>query len=471
MLSSQFFRSEPHGAVAPHGAFYSAPPGAFRSAPFDAFRSAPHGALLSAPHGALLSLSLSVSASASASFPRTPAIATTCAFDSVFIQFMMEMQSYNLPRRLSRERVFSGAIVSGLTHVSFEPVYFKGGRFIALMPHPTFESQATCVMRHKFRTGYQVLDEIRMKFADLIVDLLEQNHPEILQKFEKYLLTRIFRLKKSEMKIILCVIGSMIGDDFSKCTVLETFWLILWKTLIFSRYIELLISMVTNMIQFNSSNPDLFISGRCLEILMNLVGAILPTSQTFLEKGHNQCFVDETKRLLRDLYRLFDCISKFLSDESIDEFKRHHGAIQVDLTNLQEHRVIPSKIVFKIDRGMDEPSHTFAGIAFFKMAKQSASGPDFFKILVSTLGIQPGRDHYDPLTAVVEILFQDATDMRRGLPVPPQQNRSFTVNRRRVHQPSSDASVATKRSRSDLESGSNVKKLCINGDLRGFLPK
>lgn len=302
------------------------------------------------------------------------------------------------------------------------PLSAKGTKFIALMsPGSTIKfldpSQDANTFCDKFKTGLKCNDRIRDMYKKNFLKNLTCSHPEIVQFFGQDQLTSMFSLFKCDMKIVISIFGFMINDDFLGSEMLKNFWLLMLKWMIFSRCIELLVSMVTKMIQF-SNNEDLIISETCMRSLKKLVREILPTQKT--SEKEDKGFTTKVRYLLEDTKKIFNAISFYLDQESIDNFWNHVEAIEFDVESL-ERCYSPLAIV----RGMvkttsDQCVRLFEGNTFRDMLNFSSSSSDFIKSLCTHLRISRNSKIFKVFTSsvfaqrsIVSLLFDERINFLR----------------------------------------------------------
>lgn len=220
------------------------------------------------------------------------------------------------------------------------PICFRGVRIIALIP-PTSTGLIfpNLVAEDTFTTGLSLIDKIRRMFSHSVLRKLDEKHPQIVNFFGQMNLLSLLFLQKREIKAALTIFGQMISNDFSESDMLKEFWSLLMKWLIFSRFTESLVALITNMIQFPDGR-DLVISDSGLEALKQLLQDIAPVSSTTLP-GVSISSEDETKRFVRNMRSAVDDLTQFANAlsghfRSTTKFEGHINAIEESLKDMEK---------------------------------------------------------------------------------------------------------------------------------------
>jgi hypothetical protein len=195
--------------------------------------------------------------------------------------------------------------------------------------------------RKNFRESQSLIDAIRNVFSKHLVVKIRTLLPEISELFGDENLLSLFGLFKNDLKLCMIFFGLLVKNNFSDSERFRKFWFIMLKWMIFSRYIELLISLVSNMIQFDDGTP-LKVSLNLMRLLRTYLSDITPlsslhhTGKDFSSRDELNKFIDAVKSKRNDLVTVFQSISPHILNG--DNIRKHLEAIDICLEQLGERR-------------------------------------------------------------------------------------------------------------------------------------
>ena len=226
------------------------------------------------------------------------------------------------------------------TALDFTPIYFRGVQIMAILPSTSTElSFPDLVAEDTFKNGLPMIDDIRNTFSHSVLRKLDERYPEIVKCFGQKNLFDLLSLQKREIKASVTIFGQMILNDFSESDMLKDFWSLLMKWLIFSRFTESLVALITNMIQFPDGR-DLVISNTGLEALKQLLQEITPVPSTTLpgvrisSEDQTTRFVENMRNALQDLMQFAKGLSGHV--RSTSKFDGHIKAIEEALKAMEK---------------------------------------------------------------------------------------------------------------------------------------
>jgi hypothetical protein len=223
---------------------------------------------------------------------------------------------------------------------------FKGIKIIYLIPKNEIRLFDPCFsVDDKFYTGRKLLDKIRETFAQSALRKLSDYAPNMVKFFGQGSLLVLLSFQKDELKAIASVFGQMISHDFSESSMIKDFWFLIMKWLVFSRFVELFVALVTNMIQI-PGNGDLTISDTGLQALKTLLQPITPIpyrESCEIQISHdseNRIFTENMYTYLKDLRMFASAFSQHVL--STTKFDGHITAIERSLSAI-ETRMSPTR--------------------------------------------------------------------------------------------------------------------------------
>jgi hypothetical protein len=175
----------------------------------------------------------------------------------------------------------------------------------------------------------------------------------------------------------------MISDDFSESDMLKDFWFLITKWLIFSRFTESLVALITTMIQFPGGR-HLVISDTGLEELKQLVHSIAPIPSTadprikISSNRQTQIFIQNMRQSVRDLKQFAGAFSGHVQSSS--KFDKHIEAIEYSLRSM-EYKLSPQNTAKNMKLFQDE--------SLFKLLGSSSSKTDITTIVCGMLDKNP----------------------------------------------------------------------------------
>ena len=194
------------------------------------------------------------------------------------------------------------------------------------------------VVQRRFQEAHSLIDTIRDVFSKHLVNRIQALLPEIYQLFGEDKLLSLFGLFKNDLKILMIFFGLIVKNNFSDSENIRKFWFIMLKWMIFSRYIEMFVSLVSNMIQFDDGT-ELNISLNLMELLRTYLSDITPLSFThhsrhdFSSQDEIKKFIDAVNIKVDDLTTVIRAISPHILNE--EEIKGHLNAINICLEHLE----------------------------------------------------------------------------------------------------------------------------------------
>ena len=223
---------------------------------------------------------------------------------------------------------------------------FKGIKIMVLLPPTEREFiEPNLRVEDKFYSGMNMLDNIRLTFANSALRKLDICAPDIVREFGQGSLLCLLSFQKDELKAIASIFGQMISHDFSESSIIRDFWFLIMKWLVFSRFTESFVSLVTNMVQI-PGNGNLIISDTGLEALKTLLQPITPIPSgesrdfKFSSDSQNKVFVENMRIYLMDLRMLASAFSSHVPSST--KFDGHINAIERSLSAI-ETRMPPKK--------------------------------------------------------------------------------------------------------------------------------
>ena len=218
---------------------------------------------------------------------------------------------------------------------------FKGIKIMVLLPPTEREFiEPNLHVEDKFYSGMNMLDNIRSTFAHSALRKLDICAPDIVRGFGQKSLLCLLSFQKDELKAIASIFGQMISHDFSKSSMIRDFWFLIMKWLVFCRFTESFVSLVTNMVQI-PGNGNLKISDTGLEALKTLLQPITPIPLgesrdfKFSSDSQNKVFVDNMRSYLIDLRMLASAFSSHVPSST--KFDGHINAIERSLSAIETH--------------------------------------------------------------------------------------------------------------------------------------
>jgi len=194
------------------------------------------------------------------------------------------------------------------------------------------------VVQRRFQEAHSLIDTIRDVFSKHLVNRIQVLLPEIYQLFGEDKLLSLFSLFKNDLKILMIFFGLIVKNNFSDSENIRKFWFIMLKWMIFSRYIEMFVSLVSNMIQFDDGT-ELKISLNLMELLRTYLSDITPLSFThhsrhdFSSQDEIKKFIDAVNIKVYDLTTVIRAISPHILNG--EEIKGHLNAINICLEHLE----------------------------------------------------------------------------------------------------------------------------------------
>jgi hypothetical protein len=233
------------------------------------------------------------------------------------------------------------------TALNFAPIYFRGIKMIA--PFSSISTELifpNLFAENMFTRGLPIIDKIRLMFLNSLLRNLDEKYPDFVRCFGQKNLYELLSHTKQEIKVLITIFGHMISNDFSESDILRDFWSLLMKWLIFSRFTESVVALITIMIQFPNGR-DLVISDTGLEALKQLLREITPVPSTTLP-GVSISSEDETKRFVQNMRFAVDELMQFANAlsghvRSTSIFDGHIEAIKISLRAM-EKSTSPAKI-------------------------------------------------------------------------------------------------------------------------------
>jgi hypothetical protein len=310
------------------------------------------------------------------------------------------------------------------------PLFFKGATIFAFLP----TTERSLVVENLFAedkfmlVAGTMLDDIRVTFANSIVRKLDDSFPQFVQFFGQVHLFDLLSFRKGEIKVVITIFGLMISDDFSNSDMLKDFWFLITKWLIFSRFTESLVALITTMIQF-PGGQHLIISNTGLEELKQLVHSIAPIPSTadprikISSNRQTQIFVQNMRQSVCDLKQFAGAFSGHVRSSS--KFDKHIKAIEFSLHSM-EYKLSPQNTAKKMKLFQDE--------RLFELLGSSRSKTDITKMVCCMLGKNPKHSHladffqYGRGTIFLEKIFDfRIAFLRKQKEEMEAQNRLFEV--------------------------------------------
>jgi hypothetical protein len=231
--------------------------------------------------------------------------------------------------------------------LSVAQMSFRGVQIMMLLP-PIKESKFVLdlVAEDKFTAGLSMMDNIRKMFATALSRKLDEFAPRMVDFFGQNNLLQVFYFQKDELKAVASIFGLMISRNFSESDMIKDFWFLIMKWLIFSRFTESLVSLITNMIQF-PGGQHLVISDTGLEALQKLLQPITPIpsgtshGMNISSKKQNLAFIVNMRQFVCDLKQFASAFSGHV--RSTSKFDGHIQAIEKSLLDM-EHHTTPNSI-------------------------------------------------------------------------------------------------------------------------------
>ena len=237
--------------------------------------------------------------------------------------------------------------LTSTTELDLAPIFFRGIKIIA--PFPLISTDLifpNLCAEDRFTKGLLFIDEIRLTFLNSLLRTLDEKYQAFVRCFGQKNLYELLSRTKQEIKVLITIFGVMISSVFSQSEMLRDFWSLLMKWLIFSRFTESVVTLITNMIQFPNGR-NLVISNTGLEALKQLLQDITPVPST-TPLGVSISSEDETKRFVQNMRGAVDELMRFANVlsghvQSTAVFDGHIEAIEISLKAM-EKSTSPAKI-------------------------------------------------------------------------------------------------------------------------------
>jgi hypothetical protein len=339
------------------------------------------------------------------------------------------------------------------------------------------------VVQRRFQEARSLIDTIRDIFSKHLVNRIQVLLPEIYQLFGEDKLHSLFGLFKNDLKILMIFFGLIVKNNFSDSQNIRKFWFIMLKWMIFSRYIELFVSLLSNIIQFDDGT-ELKISLDFMKLLRQYLCDITPLSSTlhslhdFSTRDEIKKFIDAMNIKIVDLNTIIRAISHHILNG--EEIKGHLNAINICLEHL-ERRLSAEKIARKIAKWFNldlkhflhliDPKITTNPVDVITSLLQIAQESNASRYLLENL-----RDANGIISRIINLRIEHLRDLKR-IEEAKQDLEKSKIKTEKFKQKRLAEEIRTAELKADLERRQN-KRQCIDqneskglaeNDLRHYL--
>ena len=201
---------------------------------------------------------------------------------------------------------------------------------------PSYNDSVTSVDQHSMTI--KTADPIRNMFSRNMIKHLTINYPDILTVFGKDTLGSIFGMRKSDLKMNLFLVSYVVENlmSMSENTLARDLWIFMFQWLMFLRYIELLVGLMSQTVQIpnfrDKENMKMEISGSFLKKLKVFLQELTPACviKRFSTLDINQnciMYAITFDEHIQKLEMLFEHISKSIRFDS-QSFLNHLHALK-----------------------------------------------------------------------------------------------------------------------------------------------